>query len=90
MRTYTELQQEFDTRAQRLKTTREARAAGQAIYIAANFLKDNGIEPGAQTQEQITEALKSYPTEEQTAFADALQVYFDTFDRLTERLTGGQ
>ena len=92
MRTYTELQQEFDTRAKRIKTTNEARAAGQSIYIAANFLKDNHIEPEPieQARESTAEALERYEPEERAAFADALQVYFDTMNAITSKFRRGR
>lgn len=89
MRSYTELQSEFDTKAKRAKCTEAEKERGRAVYIAANFLKDNNIE-FAEGKQQALEALKNYPAGEQVAFSQSLELYFETLDAITERLKGGR
>lgn len=88
MRSYKELESEFDTAAERKRLAKSKRPTAKALYIAGSFLEDNKITPipTAQAQQRAAEALEHYPQEEQEAFADTLKAYFDTMNAITSRL----
>lgn len=90
MRSYKELESEFDTAAEKKRLAKSARDRARVLFIAGNFLEDNKIAPipTEQARERAAEALERYPQEEQEAFADTLNTYFKTMNAITSRLRG--
>lgn len=90
MRSYKELESEFDTAAEKKRLAKSKRPTAKALYIAGSFLEDNKITPipTEQAQQRAAEALEQYPQEEQEAFADTLNAYFKTVNAITSRLRG--
>lgn len=90
MRSYKELETEFDTTAEKKRLAKSARDRARVLFIAGNFLEDNKIAPipTEQAQQRAAEALERYPQEEQEAFADTLNTYFETMNAITSRLRG--
>lgn len=91
MRTYKELEAEFEEAAKK-KLSKETAKFGKALYIAGNFLEDNKIEPipTEQAQQRAAEALEHYPQEEQEAFSSVLGAYFKAIDSICARFGGGR
>lgn len=90
MRSYKELETEFDTAAEKKRLAKSARGKARVLFIAGNFLEDNKIAPipTEQAQQRAAEALERYPQAEQEAFADTLNTYFETMNAITSRLRG--
>lgn len=91
MRTYKELEAEFEEAAKK-KLSKEAAEIGKVMYIAGNFLEDNKISPmpKEQARERAAEALEHYPQEEQEVFSSVLGAYFKAIDNICARLGGRQ
>lgn len=92
MRSYKELETEFDTATEKKRLAKSARGKARVIFIAVNFLEDNKIAPipTEQAQQRAAEALERYPQEEQEAFADTLNTYFETMNAITSRFRSGR
>lgn len=90
MRSYSELEREFETAKGKKRISKATGAMAKALFIAGNFLEDNKIEliPTEQARQRAAEALEQYPQEEQEAFSPALEAYFKTMHTITSRLRG--
>ena len=91
MRSYKELETEFDTAAEKKRLAKSKRPTAKALYIAGCFLEDNKIDPipREQAQQRAAAALEDYPQEQQEAFSHTLEAYFAAFDSIMTRLRGG-
>jgi hypothetical protein len=92
MRSYTELEKEFETAAEKKRLAKSARERARALFIAGNFLEDHHIAPipTEQARQRATAELEHYAQEEQEAFSRILEDYFTTLEAIANRFRRGR